>query len=889
MQSSVYRVKSLHLALTLAFCSGIASASLLPNGSFEAGTSSPEAWEAVPGPVTFSWTTENPHRGVKAVSAQSASPVPAWRSAKISLDATQAYIVEGWLKVSDGEAWLSVDLTSESGQSGASYQTPHVKDREDWTYVAVETQPQAETTPGHFAVITFHVHGKAVADDLKLTPYSPLVTANAGFEMPIDKKGRIPMWDELKEESLLAGKREGTISLDTTRPKEGASNIVLAPTGGWIAVGSIPCAVPMWTDRCAPLTWARCEGGAQAQLLALWADDYSQHIVRVDQGLAFSGTDWQPLSTPPLEPPAKASNVKIVLVAHAGPASASGRGRVHFDSVDLRSLPPQQPSVRVLVNQVGYDQAGPKSAIVASNFFPTGAPLGTFQLETAKGRAARSGELACAGRMYGAQAADWGWYFWRASFSDHKRNGEYRVRATLGAIEGVSYSFRVEKDLLFRETGPIGVDFFFVQRCGFDVPGWFKACHLDDAKLPDGTHLDLIGGWHSAGDYNKLPWEYGDGGVLYSLVTAAEAAPRFFAKFDRDGQGLNDILDEAWWGAKYQAKIQVPETGGLLNHVKQGPERKWMKWAAPDVHTDSIIGTEDDPVVEPGEGNSPLLIGAWARTAELLQNRGIANDYLARAIRYWEYVNKGAPSTSSPHILTSTLELYRTTRESRFLDFARRSAEEILAAAPPEGQMKGGHGDSGDIPAGALALFALRLPDDPLTPKIRARLAVHLPYFVSQTDNPLRIIQQKYGADGFYFEPTSSLGHNWEIACRAWSALLLYQLLGDRRAWEHAIDQLDFILGKNPYSLCMMEGKGTFNPPRYHHRYNAIPGKERGAVPGAIPNGFVRDVAGYDRPGFDLSTGGRQYPSYRTSEPWLVHNVWYMLAVTALHEANEKQ
>ena len=56
-------------------------------------------------------------------------------------------------------------------------------------------------------------------------------------------------------------------------------------------------------------------------------------------------------------------------------------------------------------------------------------------------------------------------------------------------------------------------------------------------------------------------------------------------------------------------------------------------------------------------------------------------------------------------------------------------------------------------------------------------------------------------------------------------------------------------------------------------------------MPGAIPNGFVRDIGAFDRPGMDLSVGGRKAPSYRTNEPWLVHNVFYTLAVTALHEA----
>ena len=96
---------------------------------------------------------------------------------------------------------------------------------------------------------------------------------------------------------------------------------------------------------------------------------------------------------------------------------------------------------------------------------------------------------------------------------------------------------------------------------------------------------------------------------------------------------------------------------------------------------------------------------------------------------------------------------------------------------------------------------------------------------------------------------------------------------------------MDWVLGKNPLDLCMFEGEGTFNPPRYHHRYNQIPGRERGAVPGTVPNGFVRDLGMADRPGMDLSRGGNRAPSYRTSEPWLVHNLFYLLAASELHRA----
>jgi hypothetical protein len=362
----------------------------------------------------------------------------------------------------------------------------------------------------------------------------------------------------------------------------------------------------------------------------------------------------------------------------------------------------------------------------------------------------------------------------------------------------------------------------------------------------------------------------------------AAREPDFFSS-DRDGDGLPDVYDEAWWGAKYLAKLQIPETGGFLDTVQQGPDRStWMAWVAPENTTDNIVGTADDPIVGPGKGHSPMALGGWMRLAKILKARGVENDYAAHAELLWRNSIAEAPEGGGTFLLLGAMDCYLITGEQTYLDYARKSAEALMAQTHPSGQLKGGYDDTGDQPSAALALFALKLPDDPLSPKIRECLAQHVGPLVTAPKNPFGVSKQKEGEGGYYFEPTSTLGCNYIIACRAWTGFLLYQLLKDQRALVYATDQLDFILGKNPYNLCMVEGKGGFNPPRYHHRYNKIPGKERGAVPGAIPNGFVRDIASYDRPGFDLSTEGREYPSYRTSEPWLVHNVFFTLALSAL-------
>jgi hypothetical protein len=649
----------------------------------------------------------------------------------------------------------------------------------------------------------------------------------------------------------------------------------------WWAVKNVPSVVPPGLTTFQFSGWARHDGGGVG-IYVVWLD-YGSTILRTDTAEAAETADgWTRYEIHEAEAPPEADLVTVTVVVRGG--------RAWFDDFDLRAVAPatkKRRIVRVHVNQVGYEAALPKSLVVATNFFPQRADAATLELVAAGERVVRGYPLTPSGRINGAVPDDWGWYLWRLEFSGFGESGEYRAAALLDEVRGESPPFSIGRDVLFRGTANLGVEFFFVQRCGFDVPGWHRACHLDDAKLPDGTHIDATGGWHSAGDYNKLMYENGDGGVAYALLESYEAAPEFFAERDRDGDGIPDVLDEARWGADFVAKMQMPETGALRKDVSQGPGRSWMKWSPPEEHTDNIVGTDDDPMILEGEGSSPLVIGAWMRLARLLEERGVPNGYREHALRLWNHATDGGTKGHGAHLLLSAMDCHDETGEARYLTFARQSVETLLAQQATEGRRKGAFGSYGEYAAGALASFALHYPGDPLTERIRPLLLEYLGFIVATADNPFGLAKQSAGEPEFFFEPTSAYGHNFEILARAWAALLIYRLTSDERAARYAMDQIDWVFGKNPFGLCMFEGAGAVNPPRYHHRYDSIPGHERGAVPGAIPNGFVRSAKGYDQPGFDLSRGRRErpHPSYRTSEPWLVHNMWHLLAAAELRRA----
>ena len=857
------------------------SATALSDGSFEGDEMTPTGWRAERG---GEWARGLAHSGERSIGGKSRKGGVVWRSDPIRLEAKQSYRLDGWIGARRGQARLGMDLLDAHGRTLATAATMAVSeaggqaDRPGWRYVALERDlPEGAAS----ARIWLNVRDEAYLDDVNLVPLVSNMLFNPGFDG--DNRQRVTYWDEDPLFSM-PGAKAGSHRADPEGGRSGSALLIEADTSWW-AVRNVSSPVPTGLTTFRLSGWARAEKG-QPEIRIVWLD-YGGTILGMDLAEPAETVDgWTRYEVSAARAPEEANLVTVTNLVRDGKA--------WFDDFELHAVAPaanKRPVVKVHVNQVGYERSWPKSLVVETNFFPERAVRSELEIVSPEGRQVMRLPLVPSGRINDGTPDDWGAYFWRVDFLDLEQPGTYRAVAHVGDARGESPAFLVGEDVLFRETASLGVEFFFVQRCGFDVPGWHGACHLDDARLPDGTHIDAVGGWHSAGDYNKLMYENGDGGVAFALVEAYDAAPEFFAGADRDGDGLPDVLDEAKWGADFVAKMQIPETGALRKDVSQGPGRNWMKWSPPDVHTDNIVGTDDDPVILPGEGSSPLVIGAWVHLAKLLDERGIENDYRGRAVRLWNHATASGTKGHGPHLLLSAMEMHRATGEQGYLDFARQSVEAMVAGQVADGPRSGAFGSYGEYAAGALASFALVYPDDPLEERIRPALLKYLAFCERTAENPFGLGKQMVGDPEFFFEPTSSYGHNFELFARAWAATLIFRLTGEMRAARFAADQIDWVFGKNPFGLCMFEGEGTVNPPRYHHRYNSIPGHERGAVPGAIPNGFVRSAKGLDQPGFDLSRSRKErpHPSYRTSEPWLVHNMWHLLTVSEVSRATKRQ
>ena len=540
-----------------------------------------------------------------------------------------------------------------------------------------------------------------------------------------------------------------------------------------------------------------------------------------------------------------------------------------------------RPAVQILVNQVGYRTGGDLRLLFqCTGAPPTGArPRLVGRTVTAHLTPKGLGEI-----------DGWARRYYGVTIPVPQQTGWYHVEGW-GAK---SPRFRIDRDVIFRATAELAQSFFYYQRCGAEVPGWHGPCHLDDARAPDGTRRDVSGGWHDAGDYNKYngytPLS------VYALATIARAWPQGSAR-------QRAALDEALWGAEWLRKMRDEKTGRLWGRVFSG----YGFWGDPASETDNEPGNDDDrPLLgAPSEGyhNEDLAIAGFALLGAGLDGPE-GEPWLALARRMYEQcADLDRDGLAQAQALLAGLALADTGYDC--LDSARRRADQLLAlqaAGKPHDGAYRRHADrppscdiccEGLIPA-ALSLFALREPaDSPLRARIAESLTRHFAFQRSLADGSPFGLARFYLADGSapFFRPheaeTWNVGQNSHYLSLAWAALLASELTGDKAIRALADRQLDWVLGLNYFGICMVEGVGAVNPPRYHHRYMKMEPTgaaaaliERGAVPGTVPNGIVRAAPDRDVPGFDLATAG--VPAYESNEQWLPHNAFYLLAMSRL-------
>ncbi len=570
--------------------------------------------------------------------------------------------------------------------------------------------------------------------------------------------------------------------------------------------------------------------------------------------------------------------------------------------------------LRVLTNQVGYDVGSSKKFVVQGDREVT---VAGFQLLDGQGRAVFEGKLGAGGAPAKLAIVDrWkSWRFARGDFSAFDTPGVYRVRLT--GVEGGgdvrSEPFAIGPRLL-PEAALSDLTFYFkTQRASGIYDRTDRAVPLVGKPA---RKVDVHGGWYDAsGDVSKYLSHLSYANymnpqqtpfVVWSFLEAAELLSR--VKDERSNGVRPRMLDEALHGGDFLVRMQDPAGFFYLtifDNWSYDPKRREIcayETKAGKKTADYQAGMRE------GGG---LAIAALARLSKVDRpGEHAAARYLAVAEKGWahlaahgrKYLDDGQENIIDDYTaLLAATELYAATKKPAYLQAARQRQTALAARLHGEGAWKDFwradakgerpffHAVEAGLPVVALLRYRAVETDPALQKAALAVVERSLKFELAVTAevfNPFGYARQ-YVKDlgggkrsAFFFPHKNESGYWWQgesarQGSLASAALLASVSLPALQAplATYARDQIDWILGLNPFDTSMMHGKGRNNPEYQAGRPNS---------PGGVANGITggwddeRDITFLPSPQ-DKDPGER----WRWSEQWIPHGAWLMLALSA--------
>jgi hypothetical protein len=217
---------------------------------------------------------------------------------------------------------------------------------------------------------------------------------------------------------------------------------------------------------------------------------------------------------------------------------------------------------------------------------------------------------------------------WQVDFSGVSTPGSYRLYVP--SWDEQSYDFCLAEDV-YNEVGKVATKTFYYQRCGVPRPEPYAdarwcdpyVCHgylsatMPASGEPDYGALDLTGGWHDAGDYNKYVW--GDLELaMVMLMMAYEYNPDAFPdgqlNIPESGNGVPDILDEVKFEIDWLLKMQMPG-GEVLSRV-------WDDYAGAEDTCPPSNAVHPHYYYGPNVDSGGIFTGSLAMFARICQGLG---------------------------------------------------------------------------------------------------------------------------------------------------------------------------------------------------------------------------------------------------------------------------
>ncbi|MCX2788880.1 MULTISPECIES: glycoside hydrolase family 9 protein [Vibrio] len=558
----------------------------------------------------------------------------------------------------------------------------------------------------------------------------------------------------------------------------------------------------------------------------------------------------------------------------------------------------------LLTNHIGYERLGPKKAII----------------QTSQPRlSSYTALLVCADshqtvatltvEKQGKVASWHQGHFYLVDFSSFNTPGNYYLRFD----HLRSSHFEIGEHILLDQTLSDVVHYFKSQRCG----GIFDQQDRQVPLLNSDETADVHGGWYDAsGDVSKylshlsyanylnpqqtpmVVWNILKG---LSLLEGNDKLAKFTS---------TRLIEEALFGADFLVRMQN-EKGFFYMTVFD----KWSKDTAQReiCAYETQLGHKFDDYQAGYRQGAGVSIAALASAARLEFHGEFDQQKYRNAAEngYWhlkehntQYLNDGEENIIDEYCaLLAAVELFKTTKETRYLEDSRVWANRLSArqmsdehiqhfwAANHDGSRPYFHAAEAGLPVIALCEY-LAIEDDSERASVAKQIITQACEFevsiTNRVKNPFGYPRQyvkgvdEAKRDAFFVAHNNESGYWWQgenarlgsLATMAYLAqpFIESEILKQQLS-KLAQDSINWIVGLNPYDMCMLDGHGRNNPdylPQYGF-FNA-----KGGVCNGITGGFEdeEDIA-FNPP----AQKDDMLQNWRWGEQWIPHGAWYLLAV----------
>ncbi|MGV2988791.1 glycoside hydrolase family 9 protein [Vibrio sp. E150_011] len=565
--------------------------------------------------------------------------------------------------------------------------------------------------------------------------------------------------------------------------------------------------------------------------------------------------------------------------------------------------------MQFLTNHIGYQATGTKCAVLMSEHALT--EIGSAFLINATSHA-RVLEIPLLG---GSRVDDWHQgYFFEIDFSECQLPGDYY----LSYQSAYSHTFKIgDHQLMDRAFSDI-IHYFKSQRCSGSI---FDDADRSAKVVNSHERIDVHGGWYDAsGDVSKYLSH-----LSYANYLNPQQTPMVVWNLLKAEEVLRDSLahsfvqtrvhEEARFGAEFLLRMQHPD-GYFYMTVFD----KWSK----DTEQREICAYETQLGHKKSDYQAGFRQGGGMSIAALAKASLIANvapdktqQFLAAAEAGYahlkqyntHYLDDGIENIIDEYCaLLASVELYRSTNQKQYLTEARSWAEALAKRAAhdeqyafywssnTDGSRPYYHAAEAGLPVIALNEYVL-IEDDASRAKRFTQLIQEACQFeltiTQEVFNPFGYPRQyTKPIDGvkrsaFFIPHNNESGYWWQgenarLASLATMALTVQSQLDSstlkKELESYAANAMNWILGANPYDMCMLDGHGHNNPEYLANLgfFNAH---------GGICNGIT---AGFDNEGDIAFNPPNQkddmLQNWRWGEQWIPHAAWFLLAAALTHQ-----